>query len=530
MSVPPVLIRGGLIYDGSGREPFVGTVTIRGDRVVGVGRGEEIEGAHEIDATGLAVAPGIIDMHTHSDVSVLSDPDCVSAIRQGITTQIVGHCGFSAAPTNETTRRSLVAEEPVFGFPRPPGEDGPWGWDGIGEYLTAVRSAVPRTNLGTLVGHNTVRRLLLGPGDAQVHHDDTDRIRRAARDGIDAGALGVSTGLSYAPGVFAGTAELAAFASAAGETDKRYHTHMRYGDLSTRQSLGEAIGTARESGTSVNVSHLYPGHRDEPGEAARLLEMVDAANQEGLDVTFDLTLFPRGGGAWLQELPGWARAGGLDATIDRIRDPETRTRILAAIRARENDWDDHLIVKVNRSASEVFIGRSIGEIARERNEEPAETALALVEEDGQFWVAPTIKRQVDLDLLVSHPSCVPVTDGMAAHPIDHASLGLMPKTFGTFPLFFGDYVRRRNVLSLAEAVARVTALPAQRMGLTGRGRIDVGCFADLMVFDPALVDNRATDDDPGRGPAGIHHVMVNGEWALWQNELTRGRSGTVLTG
>jgi N-acyl-D-amino-acid deacylase len=524
-----VLIRGGVIYDGTGREPFSGTVTIRGDRIVGVGRDESVDGADEIDATGMVVAPGIIDMHTHSDVSVLSDPDCVSAIGQGITTQIVGHCGFSAAPTSEATRQSLVAEEPVFGFPRPRGESGPWGWDGIGAYLEAVRTAMPRTNVGTLVGHNTVRRMMLGPNDVEVTDREIERIRAAAVAGISEGALGVSTGLSYAPGMFAGPSELVAFASAAGEVGKRYHTHMRYGELTTRESLAEAIQTARESGTALNVSHLYPGHRDEPGETERLLGLVDAATESGLDVTFDLTLFRRGGGAWLQELPSWAREGGLDATIDRIRNPETRPRILAAVRARENDWDDHLIVKVNRQESEKLIGRTIGDLARERGEEPAKTALALVEEDGQFWVAPTIKRQEDLDLLLSHPSCVPVTDGMAAHPIDHAALGLMPKTFGTFPLLFGDYVRRRNVLSLSDAIARVTSLPARRLGLTDRGRIGEGCFADLMVFDPSAVDNRATDDDPGRGPTGIPHVMVNGRWALWNNELTTSRSGSVLT-
>lgn len=529
MNAETVLIRGGVIYDGTGREPFPGTVTVRGDRVVGVGRGESVDGAIEIDATGMVVAPGIIDMHTHSDVSALSDPDCVSAIGQGITTQIVGHCGFSAAPTNEATRRSLMAEEPVFGFPRPGGEEGPWGWDGIAAYLDAVRSAVPRTNIGTLVGHNTIRRSFLGPNDVEVTDREIDRIRAAAVAGIDEGALGVSSGLSYAPGMFAGASELAAFASAAGEAGKRYHTHMRYGHLTTRESLAEAIQTARESGSALNVSHLYPGHRDEPGAADRLLGMVDAATESGLDVTFDLTLFQRGGGAWLQQLPSWAREGGLEATIDRIRNPETRPRVLAAVRARKNDWNDHLIVKINRPESEVLIGRTIGDVARERRQDPAETALALVEEDGQFWVAPTIKRQEDLDLLLSHPSCVPVTDGMAAHPVDHAALGLMPKTFGTFPLLFGDYVRRRRVLTMPDAIARVTSLPARRLGFTDRGRIDAGYFADLVVFEPAFVDNRATDDDPGRGPAGIHHVMVNGEWALWQNELTKGRSGSVLT-
>ena len=529
MNAETVVIRGGLIYDGSGAAPREGTVVVTRDRIAAVGRHDPIEGADEIDVTGLVVAPGIIDMHTHSDVSVLSDPDCVSAIGQGVTTQIVGHCGFSAAPTNEATRRSLVAEEPVFGFPRPSGDDDPWGWDDIGGYLDAVRSAVPRTNIATLVGHNTVRRSLFGPGDVALSGSDIERMRGAVERGLAAGAIGVSTGLSYAPGMFASAPELASLASAAGAAGRRYHTHMRYGHLTTRESLVEAIGTARASGTPVNVSHLYPGHRDEPGEVDRLLELVDMARDDGLDVTFDLTLFRRGGGAWLQELPGWAREGGLEATVERIRDPRTRPLLLEAVWARKNDWDDHLIVKVNRPESAALVGRTVGELARERGEDPAETALSLVEEDGQFWVAPTIKRQDDLDVLVSHPACVPVTDGMSAHPVRHAPLGLMPKTFGTFPLLYGDYVRRRGVLSLGEAVAKVTSLPADRMGLTDRGRVRKGCFADLMVFDPASVDNRATDDEPGRAPAGIRHVMVNGTWMVRDGALTAGRGGRVLT-
>ena len=529
MSVRTVVIRGGLIYDGSGGAPREGTVTVRGDRIVAVGRHESIEGADEIDATGLAVAPGIIDMHTHSDVSVLSDPDCVSAIGQGVTTQIVGHCGFSAAPTNAATRRSLVAEEPVFGFPRPGGDDEPWGWDDVGGYLEAVRAVAPRTNIATLVGHNTVRRSLFGPDNVTLTDSDVGRMRAAVEEGLEAGAIGVSTGLSYAPGVFASASELAALASAARAAGRRYHTHMRYSPLTTRESLVEAIETARASGAAVNVSHLYPGHHDEPGEVHRLLELVDAARADGLDVTFDLTLFRRGGGAWLQELPGWAREGGLEATVERIRDPNTRPLLLEAVWARKNSWDDHLIVKVNRPESVSLVGRTVGEVARERGEDPAETALSLVEEDGQFWVAPTIKRQDDLDLLVSHPCCVPVTDGMAAHPVLHAPLGLMPKTFGTFPLLYGDYVRRRGVLALSEAVAKVTSQPAERMGLVDRGSLREGSFADLMVFDPATVDNRATDDEPGRRPAGIHHVMVNGEWMVRNGDLTAGRAGRVLT-
>ena len=532
LSTETLVIKNATVYDGTGYPPFAGAVAVRGDSIVGVGRRLDIDGARELDVSGLTVAPGIIDLHTHSDVSLLSDPDCVSAIRQGITTQVVGHCGFSAAPTNRSTRRSLVAEEPVFGFP--PGDgfpSGEWGWDSIEDYLDVVRAAAPRTNVATLVGHNTLRRLVVGSDDHPVGAAQIDRMRGLVASALQQGALGFSTGLSYAPGLFAGIEEIAAVASVAGAHGRRYHTHMRYGDLSTRESLAEAIDTARRSETPLNVSHLYPGRGDGPDEAARLLEMVESARRDGLDVTFDLTLFPRGGGTWIQSLPAWAQEGGLAAIVRRLRDAEFRRRLLDAIgrSSSTRDWDDDLIVKINRPENAGFIGRSIGAIARERGIAPEEAALALVEEDGQFWIAPTIKRQADLDLLLSHPACVPVTDGMAAHPVRHAALGLMPKTFGTFPHLFGSYVRERGILTLADAIARVTSLAAQRLGLADRGRLEEGKKADLMVFDPDSVSNRATDHEPGLAPSGISAVMVNGVWALSEGVLTPGRSGRAIT-
>ena len=531
MSAELLVIRNGTIYDGTGAPPYEGSVLIRGDRVVEVTRGVPPEGTRSFDASGLAVAPGIIDMHTHSDVSVLSDIDCVSAVGQGITTQVVGQCGFSAAPTDDRTRRSLKDEEPVFGFPGGPGySSGEWGWNTIHEYLAVIRAASPRTNVATLVGHNTIRRLAVGSDDRAVNPADVGRMVELVQGSIEGGAFGVSTGLSYAPGLFATIDELVALAGVAGRLGHRYHTHMRYGELSVRESLAEAIETGRRSGAPVNVSHLYPTRYDEPGEAEQLLEMIDQANADGIDVTFDLTLFPRGGGAWLQTLPSWAREGGLNATVARMRDPAVKGRLLEHVRRRyvDRDWDDVLIVKVNQVENSSLVGRSIGAVARERGVEPAEAALSLVEEDGQFWVAPTIKRQSDLDVLLRHPLCVPVTDGMSAHPVRHSHLGLMPKTFGTFPYLFGTYVRERRVLSLADAVARVTSLPAKRLGLRDRGQLAEGQRSDLLVFDPEAVGNRATDERPGRAPSGIIGVMVNGEWAFLDGKLTDTRSGQAI--
>lgn len=518
----------GIVFDGGGGEPYSGGLVVEGGAIVDVGP-HYSSFDQGVDLKGRAVAPGIIDLHTHSDVSVFSDVDCVSAIWQGVTTQIVGHCGFSAAPTDKTTRRTLEREEPVFGFPRPEWMNGhAWGWPKTAEYLAAISATKPRTNVGTLIGHNTVRRLVLGSQSSEPTGEELARMVRLIEEAIEQGALGVSSGLSYPPGVHARPDELVAVAAAAARLDRRYHTHMRYGGSTVRESLAEAIETGRRARVPVNVSHLYPGKGDDPGEADFLLAMIDDATG---DVTFDLTLFQRGGGAWSQSLPGWALEAGLDSLAGRLGDEGERARLVADLNRAHagRDWDDDLIVKVSGPGSADMVGRTVGDLAREWRVDPVEASVSLLAEDAQFWIAPTIKRQSDLDTLLRDSRCVPVTDGMAAHPTRHAHLGLMPKTFGTFPLLFGDYVRTRGVIELSEAVAKVTSLPAERLGITDRGRLEKGYQADLFVFDPEEIANAATDGDPGEPPLGIDHVMVNGAWAIFDGKLTSRRSGQALT-
>jgi len=525
-----VLIEGGMIVDGSGGEPFPGSVLVAGDTIVAVGRETSSWEAMRVDARDHIVAPGFIDMHTHSDVSVLSDPDCVSAIWQGITTQIVGHCGFSAAPTDETTRTSLQREEPVFGFPSPDGEAADWGWASVADYLDVVSETSPRTNVGTLVGHNTLRRLVVGSQDRQPTPVEMAEMAGLARSGLEQGALGLSTGLSYPPGLYAKPKEIATFAREAGRAGRRYHTHMRYGGRPVMVSLEEAIQTGRIAGCPVNVSHLYPTRSDPAGVAATLLERIDQENGQSGDVTFDLTLFTRGGGAFSQSLPSWALEGGLSSLVLRLQDPEQRQRLRVEIAemSKERDWDDDLVVKVSSREATSMVGRSIGSVARNAGRDPVDEVIELLQLDPQFWVAPTIKRQTDLDMLLKHDRCVPVTDGMASHPFRHAHLGLMPKTFGTFPLLLGDYVRDRGVLALTEAVEKATSTPALRLGLPDRGMLAPGYKADIVVFSAESVASTATDQNPGEQASGIRDVMVNGVWALTEGRLTRDRAGVAL--
>lgn len=524
-----VVIRNARLYDGTGTSPTIADVAVAGDRIGAVGTNLPSDANMEgLDAAGLAIMPGVVDLHTHSDVSLVSDPGCVSAIAQGITTQLVGLCGFSAAPVSGDTLRTLIDEEPVFAFP-----DVDWTWSTIAGYLEAVDRLSPATNVATLVGHNTLRRFVMGGANTAPTSWQLEQMQTLLREGLREGARGFSTGLSYAPGLFASLDELVALARVAAEEGKPYHTHMRYGSPPVREALVEALETAEQSGVELNVSHLYPRSTDPLDEPERYLEMIEGARRRGLQVTFDLTIFPRGGGAWVQVLPTWARDGGMANTVALLQDPTTRARLKDELQDSTGwpwvmDFDDQLITKINRPENAALVGRSIGDIARDRGQEPLGTALDLVKQDGQFWVSPTIKNQAHLDRLMSSPLCVPVTDGMAAHPIKHRALGLMPRTFGTFPHVLGRYVREASVLSLEEAVHRMSQEPARRIGLVDRGVIATGMAADLVLFDPASIGNRATDTDPAVLPVGIRRVMVNGHWALVDGAFAARGYGRVL--
>ena len=522
------VLRNATIHDGSGGPAVLGDLAIDGGRIVSVGEPVAEDAAHEaIDLHGLTVAPGFIDLHTHSDVSLLSEPGCLSAIEQGITTQAVGLCGFSAGPLSAESRRGMIEEEPVFAFP-----DVAWDWTTIGGYRDAVAAARPATNVTTFVGHNTLRRLVIGGADRPPTPPELERMRSLVREAIDQGARGFTTGLSYAPGLFASVDELSALAAVAAESGLMYHTHMRYGAMDVRGSVAEALETAERAGVILNISHLYPRANQPLAEADIILGMLEDGRSRGIEVTFDLTIFPRGGGAWVQSLPGWARDGGAEATAAIIRDPSSRARLVADLDHTTDfwldDWDDQVICKVNRPENAGLSGRTIGEIARERGQAPMDTALDLVLEDGQFWIAPTIKDQGHLDRLIASPLCVPIGDGFANHPTRHAAYGLMPKSFGTFPRVLGSYVRDRGVLTIEAAIHKITAEPARRLGLTDRGTLAPGMAADLVVFDPATVANRATEADPAARPAGIERVMVNGAWAVLGGAATGERAGLSL--
>jgi N-acyl-D-amino-acid deacylase len=529
-----VVIVNGLIVDGTGVTPFPGTVIVEGDRLrVLRGAGSapaELAAAEVVDAHGLAVAPGIVDLHTHSDVSNLSEPNAISAVEQGVTTQVVGLCGFSAGPVRPETLATMIEDEPVFGFP-----DVPWDWTTIGGYRESVDRIGVATNTVTLLGHNTLRRAVMGGDGRAPKAEELRRMQDEMRRAFDEGARGFSTGLTYAPGLYSTTDELVELTRVAAERGVPYHTHLRVSELPVSKPVREALETAERSGVELEISHLYPTPADPPDEAEVIIGLVEAARSRGVRATWDVTVFPRGGGSWAQYLPAWARAGGAAATTERLRDPDQRRRVRADIEASgwlewsEFGLDDELIVKVSRPETQWMAGRTIGEIARERGADALEAALDLLIEDPQYWTGSISKRQPDLDRMISHPLGIPVTDGMAAHPVKHRELGIMPKTFGSFPQILGRYVREAGVMTLEQAIAKMTSVAAGRAGLTDRGLLADGKLADLFLFDPATIANRATDvEEPAARPAGIERVMVNGRWVVVDGAATGDRPGRAL--
>lgn len=530
MTAADLAITGGLVYDGIGAEGERVDVTVSEGRIAAVGPGLATSGAATeilILADTEVLCPGFIDTHSHSDFSILSAPECPSAVRQGITTQVVGQCGFSAAPLPPHDSGGQE-EDPISGFP-----DVARDWRSFAGYREALETAAPAINVVPFVGHNTLRReaqRATGLGEAPSPRLQAE-LERLLEESVLEGARGFSTGLSYAPGRFSDDAEVAALVRLANRLGVPYHTHMRYETERVSECLRSALAiTAQADADFFTISHLYPRYWSPESEVHRLMAQIDAA-RESADATFDIPPFVTGFTPWTHGLPEWAHRGGSRAIEARLRSVDDREAIIAFLEGPDAPpwavrWEQLTIAKVNRPEHRPWLGQTIASIATERGTPPAATALDLVVADGHFWVSPVNKRQEDLDALVAHEACIPESDSMTVDPARHAALGITPRSVDTFPHFLAEYVYRRRVLDPGRAIAKPTSEAARRLRLDDRGAIRPGAAADLVVFDPAGI--RAGPPDAVSPSPGIRHVMVNGAWVVTAGEATGSRSGVVL--
>ena len=526
-----ILIRSGLVVDGSGTAGLRADVAILGGRIEEVGLLPGAEAATVVDATGLVVAPGFIDMHSHADFSLPLCPTADSLVHQGITTAVVGQCGFSPAPLLEETREQVIRMmDASLGRA---GEPLPWErWTGFKTYLEDLSRAGTSLNVVPLVGQGTVRAGVMGFGPGPANPEQRSRMTAAVAQAMDEGAFGLSTGLIYPPGSFTHTEEIAAIARPVGDRGGIYFSHIRGEADTLLTAISEAIQIGRESGAAVQISHFKVAGRKNWDTVERALALIDEARAEGLNVTTDLYPYLAGSTGLSALLPQWAHEGGKKAVLKRLTDPRVREQMTLSMKsegfAKDMEWDRVLISFAPGKAE--YQGRYVAELARDQGKNPHEWLFDALLETGLRAAMVTFMMSEENRLReLRHPAMMIGTDGMGYALSGSMSQGLPhPRNYGTFPRILGHYVREEKVLSLEEAVWKMTGFPARKLGLRDRGLVSKGHWADLTLFDPKRVADKATYVSPHQYPEGIPHVLVRGKFVVRDGVHTEATPGGVL--
>lgn len=527
-----VVIRGGTIFDGSGGEPRSGDVAIAGDTIAVVGRVEG-RGASEIDARGMAVAPGFINMLSWATESLIEDGRSQSEIRQGVTLEIFGE-GTSMGPLSEAMRRERLEHQGDIRFDIT--------WTTLGEYLDDLAARGISCNVGSLVGATTVRVHETGYEDRPPTPEELSRMRGLVRDAMREGALGVGSSLIYAPAVYADTDELVALCAAAAEYDGLYTSHVRSEMEGGLAAIGEVIEIARRARIRAEIYHLKQAGRRHWGDLDAEIAMIEAARREGLAVTADMYTYTAGGTGLYATMPPWVQEGGHDAWVARLRDPAIRARVVDEMRRPAQGWENFLhavdspdgilLSQLRSDALKPLTGKTVGEVARMRGRSPEDTIVDLVIEDDSrvgaiyFTISEeNVRRQIALPWMSFGSDAASLApEGVFLRSSPH------PRAYGTFARLLGRYVRDEHVVPLAEAIRRLTSLPAEDLRIERRGRLAAGGFADVVVFDPERIQDHATYERPHRYATGVAHVLVNGVAVLRDGEHTDARPGRVVRG
>ena len=522
-----LLIKNGRIFDGTGSPPYAADIASVSGEIVAIGSLDG-EAANTVDAGGLAVSPGFIDLHTHSDMSFLLDSTAQSKVRQGVTLELAGNCGSSfCAPLQGAAEEMLQSRVSQYT------DAFAVTWDDFNGYLNALNAAGSTLNLAVQVGHATVRSCVLGLEDRAPNGEELDRMKLLVADSLDAGAMGFSTGLFYAPGNYARLEEVIELAAVAAERGKVYSTHMRdegSHSVGLFVALNEAIEIGRRTGVRVEISHVKCMGPSVWGRAAAVLELLERTTREGIDVAGDQYPYAAGSTSLTGALfPRWALDGGREATLALMADSNARKRLLKDIESIYTHNRNPEGVVIARFVSEPhYEGMNMLQIADELGCDPAEAALR-VYESGESQVIIHMMQDVDVDVIAGHPLISVGSDGSSLSTEGILSVGRPhPRSYGTNPRFLARFVRERNVVSLSEAIRKMTSLPASRMGLTRRGRVAPGFAADLVVFDADTVSDTATFDSPHSYPTGIPHVAVNGVMVIEDGRFTGQTPGKVI--
>lgn len=524
-----LLLTGGTVIDGTGAPAYRAEVALRGDRIVAIepAGGKLAESRATLDITGLVLTPGFIDMHAHSDLAVLTDPAHLAKVAQGVTTEVLGQDGLSYAPVNDAVLAQVRRQ--IAGWNGNPA-DTVFRWRSVAEYLDCLDRGMA-VNAAYLVPQGTLRMLVVGTENRPATPAEIEQMCAILATSMRAGAMGMSSGLTYTPGMYADTAELAALCRVVADLGGYYSPHTRSYGHGALAAYREMLDLARSTGCPVHLTHATMNFAENAGRAGELLALIDAALADGCDITLDSYPYLPGATTLAALLPSWSAAGGMDALQVRLSDPAVRERIREEVEERGSDGchgvpiDWHTIQVSGVAAPELseLVGRTIADLALERGVPGAEVFFDLLVRD-QF--ATTILQHVgheeNVRAIMQHRVHTGGSDGILVGARPH------PRGWGTFPRYLARYTRELGVLGLAECVHHLTGRPAARLGLSDRGVIRVGAAADLVVLDPATVQDTATYEEPRQAPTGIRHVFVNGAPAIWDGARTDSRSGRAL--
>lgn len=530
------VITGGTMVDGLGNPRRRADVAILDGLIEGVYEpGTAPEAERVCRADGKLVTPGFVDMHTHSDFTLLINPRAESSIHQGVTTEVIGNCGHACAPVAEKTKYELLGS--MFGYD--PGVRVEWRT--FGDYLDRLERARTSINVAPLAGHGPIRIAAMGFEPRHARPEEVRKMCRLVDEALDDGALGLSTGLAYAPGANAHTDEIVELAGVAARRGKLYASHIRSEDVRLMDGVREALEIARRSGAPLQLSH-HPAKYPAFGQSPATLRLVDEARAAGLDVACDLHAYIAGATSLAQLLPPWAFVGGVHEVLRRLRDRGERDRLKADIRAgmagvthaqlaKDGKWDD---IRLESSPQHPeLVGRTLQSIAAELSLEPEEAVFELLLAEGENYynalMLGWVYSEQDNEAVLLHETSMIGSDGFALATYGAlAKVRFHPRSFGTYPRVLRKFVEERPLLSLEEAIRKMTSAPARRLGLDDRGVVAEGAAADLLVFAEGGFRDHATYDDPNRYASGLDLVFVNGELTLGPDGHTGAQAGRVL--
>ncbi|WP_082232983.1 N-acyl-D-amino-acid deacylase family protein [Halobacillus massiliensis] len=522
-------IKDGKIVDGTGNPWFYGNVGIKEGKVAYVGPRSDLQSKQVVDAKGSIVSPGFIDGHCHSDLMILDFPESEIKLQQGVTTEVVGNCGLAPVPVNPLYKDALQNYvEPVLGK-----ANKDWQWQTISDYFNELDQSLISENVASYVAHGSLRIAVMGFDNRPPSREEMEEMKFILEQGMRAGAIGLSIGLLYSPGSYSTKEELSELCEIVAKYNGLFSTHIRGEGNNLIPSVKEVLWIAQKANVPLHISHLKAAGRRNWGKVLEAMDLIDQARSKGMDVTCDVYPYSAGSTMLTTLLPPWSLEGGLGAVLKRLKNPQTREKIKQELKQEQEAWDnlvvstgwDSVIISsVNSPALKQVEGKTVEEISRETGKDPVDQAIdLLLEENGNIGIVFFHMDEQDVKHVMQYQNSLIASDSLTCYTGKPH-----PRLYGTFPRVFSKYVKEENILSLEDAVRKMTSFPARRFGLGKRGLLTVGYAADVVIFNFNEIEDTATYESPKNYPQGIEYVFVNGRLTTKEKKHTAEKCGCLI--